>query len=80
MNFSLTLIFICNTDLLLVISILSCVINSIGDGRLQSWEFLSGGWFQIAQWGLELIINLVATILIAYRAWYVFFLNEEFYQ
>ncbi|ETW82270.1 hypothetical protein HETIRDRAFT_168785 [Heterobasidion irregulare TC 32-1] len=52
-----------------VILILNSITSSIGDERLQSWEFFSGVWIQIAQWGLELILNLVATILIAYKAW-----------
>ena len=74
-KYFLTFIFICNIDfLLLVITILNCVISNIGDTKLQSWEFLFGGYFQTAQWELELITNLVVTILIACRAWFVLLL------
>lgn len=52
------------------------VINAIGNVNTQSWEYLYGGYAQIAQWGLEFITNLVVTILIAYRAWFVFILDN----
>ena len=52
------------------------VINAIGNVNTQRWEYLSGGYAQIAQWGLEFITNLVVTILIAYRAWFVFILDN----
>lgn len=51
--------------------ILNCVISVIGDLNLQDWEFTSEGYLQEAQWGLEFITNLLVTILIAYKAWFV---------
>ncbi|ETW82237.1 hypothetical protein HETIRDRAFT_168813 [Heterobasidion irregulare TC 32-1] len=45
------------------------IINALGDINGQDWEFIYSRYFQIAQWGLEFILNLVVTILIAYKAW-----------
>ena len=66
-----------NINLLLVILILNTVIGSIGDENLQTWEFFFMGWFSLAQWGLEFIMNLVVTILIAYKAWFVFIFSKK---
>ena len=79
MNFDLTLIFIFNTDIFLVASILNCVLNTIAKVAIWNWTFTYGAWLQIAQWGLELIMNLIITILIAYKAWSVFFSMQRPY-
>ena len=62
-----------NTDMSLVASISNCVLNSIGSIAILDLLDHYSLYLQIIQWGLEIIMNLVVTILIAYKAWSVFF-------
>ena len=54
-------------------TILNCVINAIAYMAILDWKSLYRPYLQITQWGLELIANIIVTILIAYKAWFVIF-------
>ncbi|ETW78608.1 hypothetical protein HETIRDRAFT_324082 [Heterobasidion irregulare TC 32-1] len=53
----------------IIASISNCVLNSIGSIAIFDLLDYYSLYLQMIQWGLEIIMNSVVTILIAYKAW-----------